>query len=120
MDIIENKMYSDTIFADASGMGGAISVIRVSGSHAIGIVDQIFRSKKEKKLCDQKTYTMHYGHIVDEQDHIVDEVLVLLMRAPHSYTAEDVVEIDCHGGQFVVCMIMNLLLHAGSRPAEPG
>ena len=120
MDIIENKMYSDTIFADASGMGGAISVIRVSGSHAIGIVDQIFRSKKEKKLCDQKTYTMHYGHIVDEQDHIVDEVLVLLMRAPHSYTAEDVVEIDCHGGQFVVCMIMNLLLHAGARPAEPG
>lgn len=120
MDIIENRMYSDTIFADASGMGGAISVIRVSGAHAIEIVDRIFRSKKEKKLCDQKTYTMHYGHIVDEQDHIVDEVLVLLMRAPHSYTAEDVVEIDCHGGQFVVCMIMNLLLHAGARPAQPG
>lgn len=113
-------MYSDTIFANASGMGGGISVIRVSGSHAIEIVDRIFRSKKDKKLCNQKTYTMHYGHIVDEQDHIVDEVLVLLMRAPHSYTAEDVVEIDCHAGQFVICSIMNLLLHEGARPAEPG
>lgn len=110
----------DTIFANASGMGGGISIIRVSGTHAIEIVDQIFQSKKNKKLADQKTYTMHYGHIIDKQDHIVDEVLVLLMRAPHSYTAEDVVEIDCHGGQFVVCRIMDLLLAQGARPAEPG
>lgn len=110
----------DTIFANASGMGGGISIIRVSGTHAIEIVDQIFQSKKNKKLSDQKTYTMHYGHIIDKQDHIVDEVLVLLMRAPHSYTAEDVVEIDCHGGQFVVCRIMDLLLAQGARPAEPG
>lgn len=120
MDMVQNQIYSDTIFANASGMGGGISVIRVSGAHAIKIVDSIFHSKKGKKLCEQSTYTMHYGHIVDQQDHIVDEVLVLLMRAPHSYTAEDVVEIDCHAGQFVIYSIMNLLLYAGARPAEPG
>lgn len=121
MEITEHGSTSDTIFANASGMGGGISVIRVSGPQAIEIVDSVFQSKKkEKKLSEQKTYTMHYGHVVDENDHIVDEVLALLMRAPHSYTAEDVVEIDCHGGQFVVCRIMELLLKAGARPAEPG
>lgn len=121
MEIIEHGSTSDTIFANASGMGGGISVIRVSGPCAIKIVDHIFKPKKEnKKLMDQKTYTMHYGHVTDENDRIVDEVLVLLMRAPHSYTAEDVVEIDCHGGQLVVCRIMELLLKAGARPAEPG
>ena len=121
MEIVEHGLTSDTIFANASGMGGGISVIRVSGPCAVEITEHIFKPKKEgKKLSEQKTYTMHYGHITDEDDHIVDEVLVLLMRAPHSYTAEDVVEIDCHGGQFVVCRIMELLLKAGARPAEPG
>ena len=121
MEIVEHGLTSDTIFANASGMGGGISVIRVSGPRAIEITEHIFKPKKEdKKLSDQKTYTMHYGHIIDEEDHIVDEVLVLLMRAPHSYAAEDVVEIDCHGGQFVVCRIMELLLRSGARPAEPG
>ena len=121
MEIVNKSFTSDTIFANASGMGGGISVIRVSGPKAIGIADRIFRAKKKnKKLSEQKTYTMHYGHVVDENDQIVDEVLMLLMRAPYSYTAEDVVEIDCHGGQFVVCRIMELLLKAGARPAEPG
>lgn len=121
MEIVERGLTSDTIFANASGMGSGISVIRVSGPRAIEIADRIFQPKKKnKKLSDEKTYTMHYGHVIDENDHIVDEVLVLLMRAPHSYTAEDVVEIDCHGGQFVVCRIMDLLLKAGARPAEPG
>lgn len=121
MDMIREGSVSDTIFANASGMGGGISVIRVSGRNAIGIVDRIFQPKnKKKRIADQKTYTMHYGHIVDKDNHIVDEVLVLLMRKPHSYTAEDVVEIDCHGGQFVVVRIMELLMKAGARPAEPG
>ena len=121
MEMIEHGLISDTIFANAAGIGGGISVIRVSGSRAIEIVNDIFKPKnKDKILLDQKTYTMHYGHLTDEDDHIVDEVLALLMRAPHSYTAEDVVEIDCHGGQFVVCRIMDLLLKAGARPAEPG
>ena len=121
MEIVSKGVTSDTIFANASGMGGGISVIRVSGPEAIVIADRIFRpKKKDKRLLNQKTYTMHYGHVVDENDRIVDEVLALLMRAPHSYTAEDVVELDCHGGQFVVCQIMELLLKAGARPAEPG
>lgn len=121
MGIMERDLISDTIFANASGMGGGISVIRVSGPRAIEIVDSVFQpKKKDKKLSDQKTYTMHYGHVVDETGHMIDEVLVLLMRAPHSYTAEDVVEIDCHGGQFVICRIMDLLLRAGARPADPG
>lgn len=114
------KNYSDTIFANASGMGGAISIIRVSGPQAIDAVDQIFCSKSKQKLCQQKTYTMHYGHIVDENDHVIDEVIVLLMRGPHSYTAEDVVEIDCHGGVFVMQKIMELLLDTGARAADPG
>ena len=121
MDMIKCSLTSDTIFANASGMGSGISVIRVSGPSAIDIVDQIFQPKnKKKKLSDQKTYTMHYGHVLDKKGTIIDEVLVLLMRKPHSYTAEDVVEIDCHGGQFVVCRIMELLLKAGGRPAQPG
>lgn len=121
MDMMTEGLISDTIFANASGMGGAISVIRVSGPKAIEIVDRIFEpKKKDKRIVDQKTYTMHYGHIVDNDGHIVDEVLILLMRAPHSYTAEDVVEIDCHGGQFVALRIMELLMKEGARPAEPG
>lgn len=121
MEIKEHGLTSDTIFANASGMGGGISVIRVSGPCAIEMTERIFKSKKEgKRLSDQKTYTMHYGHVTDADGQIVDEVIVSLMRAPHSFTAEDVVEINCHGGQFVVCRIMDLLLKAGARPAQPG
>lgn len=122
MDIVVNALASDTIFANAAGMGGAIGIIRVSGADAVSIVDKIFVSnKKGKKLSDQRTYTMHYGHIVDQQrGELVDEVLVLLMRAPHSYTAEDVVEIQCHGGQMAIVSIMHLLRKAGARPAQPG
>ncbi len=132
MDLITNGLVSDTIFANASGMGGAIGIIRVSGPRAVEIVDQIFLSVNEKKkLADQKTYTVHYGSIIDRHltssgektdggSHVVDEALVLLMRAPHSYTAEDVVEIQCHGGQLVIVSIMNLLRKAGARPAQPG
>lgn len=120
MNATKNLLITDTIFANAAGMGGSISVIRVSGADAIAVADRLFRSKKGKTLAEQKTYTLHYGHIVDNEERIVDEVLVLLMRAPHSYTAEDVVEIDCHGGQLVVQRIMELLLQAGARAAEPG
>lgn len=132
MDVVLNGSSTDTIFANAAGMGGAIGIIRVSGPRAVEVVDRIFVSvNKNKKLTDQKTYTVHYGSIVDfhlttsgeradEKADIVDEVLVLLMRGPHSYTAEDVVEIQCHGGQFVLVCIMDLLRKAGARPANPG
>ncbi len=132
MDVVLSGSGSDTIFANAAGMGGAIGIIRVSGPDAVDIVDKIFVSKKQgKRLSGQKTYTVHYGSIVERpaspskeetrgKDQILDEVLVLLMRGPHSYTAEDVVEIQCHGGQFVLVRIMDVLRRAGARPAQPG
>ena len=114
-------MKSDTIAAVATGMTGAgIGVVRISGEEAIEIAEQIFHPAKEgKKLTEQKTYTMHYGTIVDGEE-ILDEVILLLMKAPHSYTAEDTVEIDCHGGSYVMKRILELVIRTGARAAEPG
>ena len=111
----------DTIAAIATAMTGAgIGIVRVSGDRAFEIVEKIFRSKKTgKKLTEQDTYTMHYGNIVDG-DEAIDEVIVLLMRGPHSYTAEDTAEIDCHGGVYVMKRILELVIRSGARPAEPG
>ena len=111
---------SDTIAAIATGMNqGGIGVIRVSGEHAIEIVDSVFVPKKAgKEVKNLKTYTAAYGNIVDED--VIDEVIVLLMKAPASYTKEDVVEIDCHGGLEVMKKILHLLLKKGARLAEPG
>lgn len=111
---------SDTIAAIATGMNqGGIGVIRVSGEHAIEIVDSVFIPKKAgKEVKNLKTYTAAYGNIVDED--VIDEVIVLLMKAPASYTKENVVEIDCHGGLEVMKKILHLLLKKGARLAEPG
>lgn len=111
---------SDTIAAIATGMNqSGIGVIRVSGEHAIEIVDSVFIPKKAgKEVKNLKTYTAAYGNIVDED--VIDEVIVLLMKAPASYTKEDVVEIDCHGGLEVMKKILHLLLKKGARLAEPG
>lgn len=112
---------SDTIAAIATAMSSSgIGIIRISGEDAFSIVDRIFVSGKEgKHLSDQNTYTIHYGYIADG-DEIIDEVIVLLMRGPHSYTAEDTVEIDCHGGIYVMRKILELVIRKGARPAEPG
>ncbi len=112
---------SDTIAAVATGMNcSGIGIIRISGEEAFEIADQIFcPAKKEKKLADQDSYTIHYGTIADGED-MIDEVIVLLMRGPHSYTAEDTVEIDCHGGVLVMKKILNLVIRKGARPAQPG
>lgn len=99
-----------------------IGIVRMSGDDAVQIADQIYRGKnikKEKKLSDQKSHTIHYGYIVDGEE-IIDEVLVMLMRGPHSYTGEDTVEIDCHGGVYVVKKVLETLIKYGARPAEPG
>ena len=111
----------DTIAAIATpGSGSGIGVIRISGENAIEVADKIFQPKnKNKRLPEQPTYTIHYGNIVDG-DELLDEVIVLLMRGPHSYTAEDTVEIDCHGGTFVMRKILELVIRNGARPAEPG
>ena len=110
----------DTIAAICTALSpSGIGIIRVSGEDAITIADKIFKSPGKKKLADAPTHTIHYGHIVDG-DEIVDEVLVLLMRGPKSYTTEDVVEIDCHGGILVLKKVFNLLINNGCRPSEPG
>ena len=96
-----------------------IGIIRMSGDQAIEIADKVYRGKHKKRLADQKTYTIHYGYIADH-DEIIDEVLVMLMRGPHSYTGEDTIEINCHGGVYVVNRILEVLIKCGARPAEPG
>src|SRR4051812_21293908 len=108
---------SDTIVALATPQGiGAIAVIRLSGPRAIEITDEIFRGKK---LADQKTHTIHYGHIV-EGEKVMDEVMISLFRAPKSFTTEDVVEISCHGSAFIAEQIIRLLIQHGARPAKAG
>ncbi|MDE6128309.1 MAG: tRNA uridine-5-carboxymethylaminomethyl(34) synthesis GTPase MnmE [Lachnospiraceae bacterium] len=114
-------MKTDTIAAIATALSDSgIGIIRISGKEAIEIADKIYVSKNRKKhLQDVPSHTIHYGFIVEE-DEIVDEVMVTVMRAPKSYTAEDTVEINCHGGVFMMRRILELVLHAGARMAEPG
>lgn len=114
-------MNHDTIAAIATAMtSSGIGIIRISGEEAFSIISKIFRPKnKEKNIMEQPTYTIHYGFVYDKEE-MLDEVLVLLMKGPHSYTAEDTVEIDCHGGVFVMRRILETVLKNGARPAEPG
>ncbi|WP_108424706.1 tRNA uridine-5-carboxymethylaminomethyl(34) synthesis GTPase MnmE [Flagellimonas amoyensis] len=112
--------YADNIVALATPSGtGAIAIIRVSGADAITLVDHIFQSIKGKKLKDQKTHTIHLGHIVDEKK-VLDEALVSIFKGPHSYTGENVVEISCHGSPFIQQQIIQLLLRNGCRSASAG
>lgn len=99
---------------------GGISIVRMSGKDAIETADKIFVSKNGKKLSEASSHTVHYGNIVDEDGNIIDEVLVIVMRAPNTYTREDVVEIDCHGGIFVTRKVLEAAIKAGAKPAEPG
>lgn len=109
---------SDTICAIATGMGrSAIGMVRVSGPEAIDICDKIFRGKK--RIKNMETFTAAFGRIVYE-DEIFDEAVVLVMKAPHTYTTEDTVEINLHGGSYVIKKVMELLINLGVRPAEPG
>lgn len=113
-------MKTDTIAAIATAVSnGGISIIRISGDEAFSIIDKIYKSKKGKKLSDCSSHTVHYGYIADG-DTVIDEVMVLLMRSPHTYTKEDVVEIDCHGGIVVTKKILETVLKYGARLADPG
>lgn len=110
----------DTIAAIATAMtNSGIGIIRVSGSDSIDIVDKIFVSVKGKKLTTVNSHTIHYGSIVYNGE-IIDEVLVSVMKAPHSYTKENVVEINCHGGVVVINKILEIVCENGARIAEPG
>ena len=111
----------DTIAAIATIVGNsAINIIKISGNKSIEIVEKLFKSKSQKKISELKTYSMIYGNIYDENDLVVDEVLVSVMKSPYSYTREDVVEINCHGGIAAVNKILDLVINSGARLAEPG
>jgi len=114
-------MKTDTIAAIASGLSvSGISVIRISGDEAFEIIDRIYRSKTRKKvLSKEPSHTIHYGYIYDGDD-MIDEVMVVLMRAPRTYTKEDVVEIDCHGGIVVTKKVLETVIKYGARVADPG
>ena len=114
-------MEQDTIAAISTAVSNSgIGIIRISGKDAVAVADRVYRSKNGKKhLADQPTHTIHYGYIVDGGE-TVDEVLVMLMRGPKSFTAEDTVEVNCHGGVYAMKRVLDAVLKNGARPAEPG
>jgi len=113
---MRKRSIDDTIAAPATAAGvGPIGIVRISGPDALNIADKIFISKDGKKPSSYGTYTVHYGHIAN-----IDEVLLTVMRAPKSYTKEDIVEINCHGGIQAVKKVFDLVIKCGARIAEPG
>jgi len=117
-----NILSKDTICAVATASGGAIGIIRVSGEQAIAITDRIFMpiGANGKTLAQRKPYTLAFGNIVTAQGDIIDQVLVSIFHAPHSYTGEQSVEISCHASTYILQQVMQLLVANGCRPAEPG
>ena len=114
------KYLTDTIAAISTAVSpSGIGIVRMSGADSFAIADAIYKGKKNKRLSEQASHTIHYGFIMDG-DETLDEVLVMLMRGPKSYTGEDTVEINCHGGIYVVKKVLELLIAKGARPAEPG
>src|SRR4030042_2464511 len=110
----------ETICAPATGTGGAIAIIRISGAESISICEKIFiPSEIHNKLSEQKGYSIVYGEIRSGED-IIDDVLVSIFRAPHSYTGEDSIEISCHASKYVQQKILELLIKNGAVPAQPG
>ena len=114
-------MNHDTIAAISTGMTpSGIGIIRISGPDAFLVADRLYQSKnKKKKISEQLSHTVHYGYIV-ENGEILDEVLVSIFRAPHSFTAEDTVEVNCHGGVYALRRILEAVFDQGARPADPG
>ena len=111
----------DTIAAIATAPGaGGIGIIRISGQKAMAIADTVFASPTGKKIASLPTYTAAFGSIVDQQGEMIDEAIALLMRGPKSYTCEDVVELQCHGGPQALRSVLRAVYEAGARPAEPG
>ncbi|WP_210471468.1 tRNA uridine-5-carboxymethylaminomethyl(34) synthesis GTPase MnmE [Sporosarcina sp. 6E9] len=115
-------MHFDTIAAISTPMGeGAIAIVRLSGDEAVQIADRVFQSPSGKKLIEEPSHTIHYGHLVDPvSGETVEEVMVSLMKAPKTFTREDVVEVNCHGGIVAVNRVLTLILNEGARLAEPG
>ena len=110
----------ECICALATPAGGAIGIIRLSGSEAIRLTDKVFVSVSGKQLAAAKPNTLHYGEIKDRNGHTIDDVLVSVFRAPHSYTGEDSTEISCHGSRYILQQVLQRLIEVGCRQAEPG
>ena len=111
----------DTIAAIATALGeGGIAIIRVSGDKSLEIVDKVFKAINGKDMFSMKPYTMRYGHIMDTNNEVIDEVIVSFMKGPKSFTAEDTVEINCHGGVISTNTVLQEVIKAGARLAEPG
>ena len=110
----------ECICALATPAGGAIGIIRLSGSEAIRLTDKVFVSVSGKQLSAAKANTLHYGEIKDKDGHTIDDVLVSVFRAPHSYTGEDSTEISCHGSRYILQQVLQRLIEVGCRQAEPG
>lgn len=110
----------ECICALATPAGGAIGIIRLSGSDAITLTDKIFQSANGKSLEEAKPYTLHYGEIKDKDGNTIDDVLVSVFRAPHSYTGENSTEISCHGSRYILQQVLHRFTEVGCRQAEPG
>ena len=120
MNIDSNQFTNDIICAISTAPGmGAIAVVRLSGEGSIALVDKIFESPINKKLVDQKPYTVHFGKLMDNAN-VLDEVLVTIFHAPHSFTGEESIEIACHGSVYIQQKLMEVLIHEGARMAEAG
>ena len=113
-------MDNDTICALASPAGGAIATIRISGTQSIGIADKVFMAANHRPLVEAKPNTIHFGNVINNSKEVVDEVLISVFRAPHSYTGEDAIEISCHGSSYIVAQILRVLIDNGCRQAKPG
>ena len=115
-------MEFDTITAISTPLGeGAIAIVRISGDEAIEIADRIFKGPGGKSLLEVKSHTIHYGHLTQPKTgEIIEEVMVSVMKGPKTFTREDVVEINCHGGIVSVNRVLQLILSQGARLAEPG
>ena len=114
------KNQEECICALATPAGGAIGIIRLSGKNAITITDKIFQSANSKSLEEAKPYTLHYGEIKDKDGNTIDDVLVSVFRAPHSYTGENSTEISCHGSRYILQQVLHRFTEVGCRQAEPG
>lgn len=116
------KYENETIAAIATALSDSgIGIVRISGENAIYIIDNIFRSAAGRRILTKvQSHTIHYGCIVDSDENVIDEVMVAVMKAPRSYTTEDTVEINCHGGVLVMQKVLEAVLHAGARLAQPG
>lgn len=114
------KNQEECICALATPAGGAIGIIRLSGPNAITLTDKIFHSANGKSLEEAKPYTLHYGEIKDKDGNTIDDVLVSVFRAPHSYTGENSTEISCHGSRYILQQVLHRFTEVGCRQAEPG